>query len=154
MKKTLLSIVTIAILASSSVHAQPLNKDIRVEAEVHPKISLDKALGGGGLNDIKLQYNVNSNNGTHTYKEDIKIKANGGANRVKVALLEEFSLENGNDKFTDHLISIGGQLLQPPVSVPGIKPLPINKFFGLANGEVTLEFIMSAKEPQNAAAGV
>ncbi|ELI8043838.1 TPA: hypothetical protein PXJ37_003637 [Yersinia enterocolitica] len=148
MKKTLLSIMTMAILASGSANAQPLNKDIHVSAEVHSNVSLDKAIGGD-LNNIDLKYDVNSNDGTHTFNEQIKIQATGGANRVRLALLEDFSLENGNNKFTDHSISIGGKILQSPVAF-----LPINQFFDLANGEITLELIMSAKEPQNAPAGV
>lgn len=153
MKKTLLSVITMAILVSGSANAEHLNKDIRVEAEVHSKLSLGKAIGGGDLNDIKLQYDVNSKDGTHIHNEQIKIQANGGSNRVKIALLEDFSLENGNDKFTDHSVSIGGKLLQSPVAILGALR-PINQFFDLANGEVTLELIMSAKEPINAAAGV
>ncbi|EMQ3399288.1 hypothetical protein WG294_003525, partial [Yersinia enterocolitica] len=85
MKKTLLSIMTMAILASGSANAQPLNKDISVSAEVHSNINLDKATGGD-LNSIDLKYDVNSNDGTHTFNEQIKIQATGGVNRVKVAL--------------------------------------------------------------------
>ncbi|EKN5090236.1 TPA: hypothetical protein PXJ58_003806 [Yersinia enterocolitica] len=149
MKKTLLSIMTMAILASGSAYAQPLNKDISVSAEVHSNISLDKATGGD-LNNIDLKYDVNSNDGTHTFNEQIKIQASGGVNRIKVALLEDFTLENGNNQFTNHSISIGGKILQSPVALFG----PINQFFDLANGDVTLELIMSAKEPKNAPAGV
>ncbi|CCQ38647.1 CS1 type fimbrial major subunit [Yersinia enterocolitica] len=152
MKKTLLSIMTMAILASGSANAQPLNKDISVSAEVHSNINLDKATGGD-LNSIDLKYDVNSNDGTHTFNEQIKIQATGGVNRVKVALLEDFSLENGNNKFTDHSISIGGKILQSPVAMLGALR-PINQFFDLANGDVTLELIMSAKEPKNAPIGV
>ncbi len=152
MKKTLLSIMTMAILASGSAYAQPLNKDISVSAEVHSNVSLEKAIGGN-LNNIDLKYDVNSNNGTHNFNEQIKIQATGGVNRVKVALLEDFSLENGNNKFTDHSISIGGKVLQSPVAMLGTLQ-PINRFFDLANGEVTLELIISAKEPKNAPAGV
>lgn len=151
MKKTLFSIMTMAILASGSANAESLDKNIDIKAEVQSKLSMGKALGGE-INDIDLKYDVNSMDGTYTHKEQIKIKANGGANKVKVALLEDFSLANGNDKFTDHSISMGGKILQSPAYLLGALR-PINQFFDLANGEVSLELIMSAKEPKNATPG-
>ncbi|CNH25141.1 CS1 type fimbrial major subunit [Yersinia pekkanenii] len=151
MKKTLLSIITMAVFSSSSAYAQPLNKDIHVETEIHSKVSLSKA-NDSELNNITLSYDTNNNDGTHTHQENIKIKASG-ANKVKIALLEDFSLKNGkNDTFTHHLITIDGKQLQSPVNILG-GARQLNQFFDLINNEAILELKISAKEPQGAVAG-
>ncbi|WP_186367822.1 CS1 type fimbrial major subunit [Yersinia kristensenii] len=152
MKKTLLSIITVAtLLGSVSVYAQPLNKDIQVEAEIHSSISLSKA-NGSALNDIKLSYDAGQNNGTYTHSENIKIQATN-AGKIKIALAEALSLENGtNIPFTNHQVTLGGKSMLPPVLLLG-NNRPINQFFDLVGNETVLELKISAQEPQGAAAG-
>ncbi|WP_261369059.1 CS1 type fimbrial major subunit [Yersinia rohdei] len=67
MKKTLLSIMTVAALACSTVvSAQPVNKDISVTAEVNGAITMKKS-NGDALNNISLEYNYTDNNGMYEY---------------------------------------------------------------------------------------
>ncbi|AHM76247.2 CS1 type fimbrial major subunit [Yersinia hibernica] len=154
MKKTLLSIVTMAALVSSTaVYAQPLEKNIQVEAEIHSVVSMNKA-DGTPLDKIKLNYDVQNNDGTYTHTENIKIKS-ATANKIKVSTAENFLLsdKNGNGGFTNHKVMLGGKeiLYIGALNATGMGTAN----FGLdANHEADLDLVISAKQIENPPAGI
>ncbi|EEQ09951.1 hypothetical protein ymoll0001_36990 [Yersinia mollaretii ATCC 43969] len=105
MKKTLLSIITMAIVTSNTAYAAHfVQKDIVVEAEIVEPLILTKA-DGSTFNNIQLEYKPEKWNGigSHlvfspaklTVKQPIKIIANQGA-RVKLSLAENFYMAGAN----------------------------------------------------------
>ncbi|CNF35398.1 CS1 type fimbrial major subunit [Yersinia mollaretii] len=99
MKKTLLSIITMAILASGTVFAaHAVQKDIAVEAEIAESliITMDKA-DGSPFNSLELGYYMGvKSQGTKDRlvgQQSIKITANQGA-KVKILLAERFVMHH------------------------------------------------------------
>ncbi|AIN18364.1 CS1 type fimbrial major subunit [Yersinia rochesterensis] len=110
MKKTLLSIMTVAILASSTIaHALPFDKDIPVTAEINGSISMTKG-NGDPFNNIAMDYDHVSNDGTYEYTENVKIASNTGA-RVNIKLRNPLVLEGDADgpvkTFNDVVVQLG-----------------------------------------------
>ncbi len=144
MKKTLLSIMTMAILASGSASAAPVEKDIAVEAEVVAAIKVSKD-NGRALDSIKMAYDAVKNDGHFNHIEKIKFASIGGT-KIKVSLREAFEMNNNTNtkKFTDHKIDIDGQEL----TFGGGE-----KTFDLANKEFSGDLEIQAKQPADAVDG-
>ncbi|AHM76250.1 CS1 type fimbrial major subunit [Yersinia hibernica] len=121
MNKILFSVITATILSSSmAAHSVPVDKYIRVSAEIPSALTIKKS-NGKALNDIKLVKVENKN--IHSHSENIQITINNGTG-VNVKLgspleLQEdryaFELDPDQDpdlkKFTDHNVTIGGKAL-------------------------------------------
>ncbi|HEO0715535.1 TPA: hypothetical protein U5E38_000033 [Yersinia enterocolitica] len=144
MKKTLLSIMTMAILASGSASAAPVEKDIAVEAEVVAAIKVSKD-NGRALDSIKMTYDAVKNDGHFNHIEKIKFASIGGT-KIKVSLREAFEMNNNANtkKFTDHKIDIDGQEL-----IYGAG----EETFNLANREFSGDLKIQAKQPADAVDG-
>ncbi|MGE4801164.1 CS1 type fimbrial major subunit [Yersinia hibernica] len=148
MKKTLLSIVTMAALVSSAaVYAQALEKNIQVEAEVHSVVSMNKA-DGTPIDKIKLNYDVQNNDGTYTHTENIKIKS-ATANKVNISMPDTFELKDkdGNHEFTDHKVTLGGKDMKPSLKA-------VSFDLDTASNDTDLDLVISAKQPDSAPAGI
>ncbi|AJJ64126.1 CS1 type fimbrial major subunit [Yersinia aldovae] len=110
MKKTLLSIVTMAILASSSVYAASVNKDIDVEVEVLSSVKMTSPTGVE-IKQLKLDYDTALGDGNYNISQPIEISSINGYNKVKLRLAEEFKLEESNGtgkEFTKVGVMVGG----------------------------------------------
>ncbi|AJJ23366.1 CS1 type fimbrial major subunit [Yersinia enterocolitica] len=143
MKKTLLSIVTIAILASSSANAAPVEKDIAIEAKIVSAIKLTKN-SGRALDAIKMTYDPVKNDGHFTHTEQIKFTSLGGT-KIKVSLREAFAMLNSNNKtFTDYKVNIEGKELKNGSAA---------EFFDLTNTDFSGSLNISAKQPIDAVDG-
>ena len=143
MKKTLLSIMTMAaLLSATSVSAAgPVSKDITVEAKITEVITLTKA-NNSRLDNIKLTYDVDKNDGSYTNSTDIKIMVTNSDPKVNIKLAEEFKLidSSGLKKFTDHSVTLGGQ-----------KITTANTNFDLeGNQSFSGSLIINAKQPVGA----
>ncbi|WP_145566992.1 CS1 type fimbrial major subunit [Yersinia aleksiciae] len=92
MKKTLLSIMTVAALISSaSVYSAVSNKTIQVEAEIPRMITITKS-GGGVIRTLKL-LPVENDATKYTASEDIKILDNSNNDpKVKISINRDFAL--------------------------------------------------------------
>ncbi|HDL7733205.1 CS1 type fimbrial major subunit [Yersinia enterocolitica] len=143
MKKTLLSIVTIAILASSSANAAPVEKDIAIEATVVSVIKLTKD-SGSELDTIKMAYDPVKNDGHFTHTEQIKFTSLGGT-KIKVSLSQPLLMNGPQGKtFSDYKIEIANQevtFMGPP------------KIFNLVGNDFSGDLNVSAKQPKNASDG-
>ncbi|WP_267248899.1 CS1 type fimbrial major subunit [Yersinia sp. Marseille-Q5920] len=145
MKKTLLTIITVAALASSTiVCAQPFNKDIPVTAEINGSISMTKS-NGDALNDIALDYSM-MNDGTYEYIEDVTIVSNTGA-KVNVKLKSPLVLEGDSDgavkTFDDVAVYLGNSKLDGAGK----------SFFLSASNEINQALVITAKKPAEALSG-
>ncbi|CNK28482.1 CS1 type fimbrial major subunit [Yersinia aldovae] len=110
MKKTLLSIVTMAILASSSVYAASVNKDIDVEVEVLSSVKMTSPTGVE-IKQLKLDYDTTLGDGNYNISQPIEISSINGYNKVKLRLAEEFKLEESSGtgkEFTAVGVMVGG----------------------------------------------
>ncbi|CQD38395.1 alpha-related fimbriae minor subunit 1 [Yersinia mollaretii] len=105
MKKTLLSIITMAIVTSNTAYAaHSVQKDIVVEAEIAEPLILTKA-DGSPLNSLKLDYLPEQGDASSEFyfespaalkvRQSIKITANKDA-RVKLSLAENFYMVGTN----------------------------------------------------------
>ena len=144
MKKTLLSIMTMAILASGSANAVPVDKDIIVEAKVVTAIKVTKD-NGHVLDTVKMKYDPVQNDGNFTYTEKIKFASIGGT-KIKISLREAFEMNDTSNtkKFTDYKIDIDGDELTHTGGV---------KTFGLTNQKFSGDLNINAKQPADAADG-
>ncbi|MGT3206064.1 CS1 type fimbrial major subunit [Yersinia enterocolitica] len=144
MKKTLLSIMTMAILASGSASAAPVEKDIAVEAKVVTAIKVSKD-NGRALDSIKMTYDAVKNDGHFENIEKIKFASIGGT-KIKVSLREAFEMNDNSNtkKFTDYKIDIGGEEL-----IYG----GAEKSFDLVNQEFSGDLKIQAKQPADAVDG-
>ncbi|WP_145520792.1 CS1 type fimbrial major subunit [Yersinia mollaretii] len=124
MKKTLLSIITMAIVTSSTAYAaHSVQKDIVIEVEIAESLILTKA-DGSPLNSLKLDYKpdrwtaTSSEGGMMVYDPEltviqpVKITTSQGA-KVKVSLAEEFYMSDikGENELLYPDVYIGGQQL-------------------------------------------
>lgn len=111
MKKTLLSIISMAALLSvTTTHAAPFEKNITVEAKIIAVIKLTKA-NGTKLDNIKLDYDYTKNDGSYTNTTGIKIIVTNADPKVKIKLAEDFKLVDSTDntkEFTDHSVTLNG----------------------------------------------
>ena len=144
MKKTLLSVITMAILVSGSANAEPVEKDIAVEAKIVTAIKVSKD-NGRTLDSIKMAYDTIKNDGHFSHSEKIKFASVGGT-KIKVSLREAFEMNDTSNtkKFTDYKIDIDGQEL---------KHASGEQFFDLVNKEYSGDLNIQAKQPKNAADG-
>ncbi|QHB34563.1 pilus assembly protein [Yersinia canariae] len=146
MKKTLLSIITVAVLASSTiVHAQPLDRDIPVTAEINGSISMTK-INGDAFNNIAMEYDHAKNDGTYEYIEPIKITSNTGT-KVNIKLRNPLVLEGDSGgavkTFDDVVVRLG----QSQLGVGGVN-------FSLDNNnEMNRALTIRAKKPADALSG-
>lgn len=146
MKKTLLSIITVAVLASSTiVCAQPFNKDIPVTAEINGSISMTKG-NGDALNDIALDYDHASNDGTYEYMENVTIASNTGA-KVNIKLRNPLVLEGDSSgevkTFNDVVVQLGRSQLNGAGT----------SFVLGAHNELNQALTIRAKKPAEALSG-
>ncbi|HDL7751087.1 TPA: fimbrial assembly protein [Yersinia enterocolitica] len=146
MKKTLLSMMTMAILASGSAYAvTTVEQEIIVEAEIAPLISLTKSSGTPLSQTNKLDYDIATNNGIHSLTLPIKIAVNDNTSKVNVRLVKEFTLEHvSNGKlFSDSKVFLDGRELSH-----------VNdRIYNLAAFELNADLKISAKQPAGAVGG-
>ncbi|ELI8099173.1 TPA: hypothetical protein PXN07_002262 [Yersinia enterocolitica] len=145
MKKTLLSIMTMAILASGSASAAAVEKDITVEAKIITAIKVSKD-NGRALDSVKMVYDPIKNDGHFSHVEKIKLSSIGGT-KIKVSLREAFEMNDANNtkKFTDYKIDIDGEELTHTGGT---------KTFVLANNkEFSGDLKIQAKQPVGAVDG-
>ncbi|CNJ22936.1 hypothetical protein [Yersinia vastinensis] len=91
MKKILLSVMTIAILSTSTItHSLPLDKYIDVTAEVPSTVKITKA-NGGALSRLHL---ARGDDGVHSLSENVLITVNGGTG-VNIKLGSPLDLVKG-----------------------------------------------------------
>ncbi|AHM76249.1 CS1 type fimbrial major subunit [Yersinia hibernica] len=144
-KKIFLVIGIAILLCRINAYAQPLKKEIKVNAEILASLYLTKC-NGTPLDNVKLKYDLNSDVYTHT--ECIKITALG-ADSVNVYLSDRFILKNKNGaEFIDHEVLIDNQSLVEIPSDTG-DYTPIN----LSNGETYVELKINAAPPKRTLAG-
>ncbi|EPZ8124816.1 CS1 type fimbrial major subunit [Yersinia enterocolitica] len=114
MKKTLLSMMTMAILASGSAYAEK-HIDIDVTAEIPNKLAMTKD-DGTELKDIKLTADPGSSSGEYKYLQKIKLKGNNSTNnRFAVMVTSGLSLAHNDDssiKFDIDTVKLGNIDLQ------------------------------------------
>lgn len=113
MKKTLLSIMTMAALVSSTT-ATAETKDIIVSAEIPHVITVQKN-GGGNIDLIKLEPSFEgASSDVYGASENIAIR-NGGAD-IKVNIVGDFKLQSltapGEREFTELTVILGGEQLK------------------------------------------
>lgn len=142
MKKTLLSIMTMAILASGSANAAE-TMIIDVTAEIPAELSLTKA-NNAALDSAKLVSTATA--GEYQYKEQIKIKGNSTDRNFDVQITTPFSLVHSTDKGTEFgikAIKLGTNDLQTTNNTHGV--FQYSKSTGADEAE--LELVISATEP-------
>ncbi|WP_145488828.1 CS1 type fimbrial major subunit [Yersinia aleksiciae] len=115
MKKTLLSIMTVAALISSaSVYSAVSNKTIQVEAEIPGMITITKA-DDSDIGDIISLVPDTTNAGYYTHSEDIKISNNAdGHPSVNISINDDFKLNHTVDvgkTFTDLSVKLDNRTL-------------------------------------------
>ncbi|EEQ09950.1 hypothetical protein ymoll0001_36980 [Yersinia mollaretii ATCC 43969] len=113
MKKTLLSIMTMAALVSSAT-ATAETKNIIVSAEIPHVITMQKN-GGGDVDRITLEPGFgNAPADVYGASENIAIR-NGGAD-IKVNIVGDFKLQSltapGEREFTELTVILGGEQLK------------------------------------------
>ncbi len=91
MKKTLLSIMTMAILASSTAaYSNAVTKNIIVEATIPATLDMTDALGEA-INTTPLKMVHDPDNDAYTMTQPVKFKGNGDG--LKVTMIEQLKLE-------------------------------------------------------------
>ncbi|CNF64259.1 alpha-related fimbriae minor subunit 1 [Yersinia bercovieri] len=91
MKKTLLSIMTMAILASSTAaYSNAVTKDIIVEATIPATLDMTDAQGKA-INITPLKMVHDPDNGAYTITQPVRFRGNGDG--LKVTMTEELKLE-------------------------------------------------------------
>ncbi|HDL7646971.1 TPA: hypothetical protein PXO92_003633 [Yersinia enterocolitica] len=146
MKKTLLSMMTMAILASGSAYATEfINLD--VTAEIPNKLAMTKD-DGTELKDIKLTADPSSSSGEYKYVQKIKLKGNDSTNsHFAVKVTNPLSLEYNDDpsiKFDIDTVDLGGSKLQT-----GNNLLPATYGKSAGANEVELDLSIVAREPKD-----
>ncbi|CQD38394.1 CS1 type fimbrial major subunit [Yersinia mollaretii] len=116
MKKTLLSIMTMAALVSSvtATAVESMEKSIIVSAEIPHVITMQKN-GGGDVDRITLEPGFgNAPADVYGASENIAIR-NGGAD-IKVNIVGDFKLKSltapGEREFTELTVILGGEQLK------------------------------------------
>ncbi|CNF35325.1 alpha-related fimbriae minor subunit 1 [Yersinia mollaretii] len=140
MKKTLLSIMTMAALVSSAT-ATAETKDIIVSAEIPSVITVKKS-SGGDIDSIKLA-SVPGSTDKYEAKEKIKAHNNGEAVKVRVrSNLELTSTKYPEKKFDELSVTLGGHMLSDVIALP----------VELKDGADT-ELVITGKSPAGAETG-
>ncbi|CNG72053.1 CS1 type fimbrial major subunit [Yersinia enterocolitica] len=148
MKKTLLSIMTMAILASGIANADTKQIDITVTAEVPAKINLTK-IDGNELNKVDLI--PTQVLGRHEHKETISLSGNSA--KIKVNLAKSFTLTHSTEKnvtFKTHEVVLGGLPLQGGL----LGKIAIDQTYALTANKADLELVISADEPTSHKSGI
>lgn len=140
MKKTLLSIMTMAVLVSSTTSTAAETKDIIVSAEIPSVITVQKS-SGENIDSIKLA-SVAGSTDEYEAKENIKFYNSGESVKVKVP--SEFKLvsEDGSKEFELLAVTMGGHAM----SVAMAQPI---KF----DDSQDVELIIKGKSPAGAKTG-
>jgi hypothetical protein len=104
MKKTLISIITLAALASSGVYAKSAEQKIEVEAEILSTVEVKDAGTGGALGKLTMGYDTALGDGNYNLSKPIQISSINGYKKVKLTLAKEFELveNNGTGKKFDN----------------------------------------------------
>ncbi|MGP6381165.1 CS1 type fimbrial major subunit [Yersinia bercovieri] len=144
MKKTLLSIMTMAILASSTVaYSNPVTKDIKVEATIPTLFSMSDNQGTAIEATPPLRMVHDADKGVYTITKVVKLNGNGGDLKVSMTKeLELIELKSGR-KFTHIELKLDSAELKFGV------PMKFEK--GKFNQDVNL--VISGKEPVGAVGG-
>ncbi|HDL8238014.1 TPA: hypothetical protein U5D93_003219 [Yersinia enterocolitica] len=143
MKKTLLSIMTMAILASGSANAAQ-TMSVNVTAEIPTQLSLTDT-NDATLSSAKLIPTATF--GEYEYKQQIKIKGNSINRHFNVQITTPFTLLHSVDSttgFSINTVSLGTSKLQDRNGVIATSA-QYSKTIG--TGEAELELIISATEP-------
>ncbi|MDN0119110.1 CS1 type fimbrial major subunit [Yersinia frederiksenii] len=114
MKKTLLSIITMATLVGSmAAYADPLEKEIPVSATINGEIIISSN-GGAPFGNDTLELEYNSADKKHTFEELISIESNTG-DYINVTYKDGLTLQesiSGNSKeFKNVTVKLAGQKL-------------------------------------------
>lgn len=143
MKKTLLSIMTMAALVSSTTAtAVGETKEITVSAEIPHEITMKKSNG----EDIKKIELVPDNNSSATYGATESILIGSHGQDVKVNLVEDFELTSATDSsnsFTDLKVTMDGTEL---ATTP-------QKIEGSSSNNIAMQLIIVGKAPSTSKGG-
>ncbi|OVZ86701.1 hypothetical protein CBW58_21605 [Yersinia frederiksenii] len=143
MKKTLLSIITMAALVGSmAAYAAPIEKDIPVSATINGEIIILNSEGAPFGNDT-LELKYNSADKEHTFEERISIESNTGDSiniTYKDGLILQEKTSGDNKEFKSVTVKLAGKTLT--VDQAQKFDLAANKF------EDTLN--ITAEQPDNA----
>lgn len=143
MKKTLLSIITMATLVGSmAAYAAPIEKDIPVSATINGVMSLTDD-NGTDINALTLDYD--SIDKKHTLAQPIKITSNTG-NKVNVVVKEALVLAEKDDAskvFSGVEVKLGNEVL----AVNQMKD------FKLISSVFEADLSITAKQPDDAVSG-
>ncbi|CNI78272.1 CS1 type fimbrial major subunit [Yersinia bercovieri] len=145
MKKTLLSIMTMAILASSTAaYSNAVTKDITVEATIPSLFNITSTDGTPlELATLKMGQNLAGAAGDYIITHPIKLRANGDGIKITVAENLELKETKANKVFTN----IAVKLNDTPLATNN--PIDILK----GNIEDNYELVISGKQPDNANTG-
>ncbi|HGH0374389.1 TPA: CS1 type fimbrial major subunit [Yersinia enterocolitica] len=146
MKKTLLSIMTMAILASGSASAAK-TMTIDVTAEIPVQLTLTKA-DDTPVGVAKLK--TFANPGEYDYKEKIKISGNGAGKNFNVKMVTPLSLVHDIDKsieFEINTVNLGAHALQAGKLTTQTRSY--SKAAGSNAAELELNIIANAPLTQN-----
>ncbi|HEN3280360.1 TPA: hypothetical protein U5D21_002193 [Yersinia enterocolitica] len=145
MKKTLLSMMTMAILASGSAYAAE-NIDIDVTAEIPNKLAITKN-DDTELKDIKLTATPGSP-GEYRYVQPIKITGNNSANKnFGISITKPLSLVHNVDSavtFDINTVSLGSYNLQTTTNLVNTVHYPKDP----TTHTVELDLVIVAQEPK------
>lgn len=143
MKKTLLSIMTMAILASSTAaYSNPVNKEIKVEATIPALFSMDDAQGKA-IEDAPLIMKHDATSNAYIITKSVKL--NGNSAKLQVTMTHAFKLVDGlnTKEFVLNTPTLGG------------KDLVLNNAVEFTKGEFdkNMDLVISGKEPADALGG-
>ncbi|WP_174848160.1 CS1 type fimbrial major subunit [Yersinia artesiana] len=116
MKKTLLSMMTMAILASGSANA--VDMDINVTAEIPHKVNMIPQSAGVDLSNAKLAADPNDDS-KYMYTQAVTLKGNGNKSvnvRAKNALQLRHNTDN-QSTLPINVVTLGGENIQTGASI-------------------------------------
>ncbi|WP_145494962.1 CS1 type fimbrial major subunit [Yersinia bercovieri] len=143
MKKTLLSIMAMAILASSTAaYSNPVTKEITVQATIPAIFSMNDDKGGP-IETVPLKMVHDADKGVYTITKAVQLSGNGGD--LKVSVAEELQLveTKSGRKFSEIKLELDSTELKSGTPIKFEK----SKF----NQDVNL--VISGKEPVDAVGG-
>lgn len=114
MKKTLLSIMTIAVLVSSATAAaDSITKDIIVNAEI-PSILSVTGVNGVDIAPVVLEQDAIANDGSYKGSRTLVLGSNDG-DKLNVNLTEVFTLKSGDKVFKNISVKLSDMDLSTAV---------------------------------------
>ncbi|EKN3725009.1 TPA: hypothetical protein ACPZRY_002691 [Yersinia enterocolitica] len=150
MKKTLLSIMTMAILASGSASAVT-SLSIDVSATVPSNLKMVPATGGSNLTQAVLIPDPN-NLLQHQYKETVTLTANNGNKSINIKVKNPLLLEHTDDatqSLNVNTVTLGNQSIQQNAT-----PVAAGVDIDVTGGAKDVELVISAQALPESTVGV